>query len=222
MKRPYDDEIVKYKKKQKTSNNYRPSVMKRSLTYKNEELKYFDKTLSFNFDNIMEIPATGQLVPINQGAEQDDRIGRKIVVKSLLIKGTLLYTPTLGTEPETTCYLYVVLDRQTNGAAAAITDIFTSTAGNTALPVVANNKRFKVIKAMMFDLPLISSSTSNVSPPVQVAMQYYKKLNVEIDYADTGSAIGSITSNNLFLVAGSVGADDKVAFSGAARIRFIG
>jgi len=106
------------------------------------ELKFFDTSLSFLFDTTGEVPATGQLVLIPQGVTESTRVGRKCVIKSVHLKGitqgVLVLLPTFAT----TAYLYLVLDKQANGAAAAFTDVMSTTLLATSFHNLANSQRF--------------------------------------------------------------------------------
>jgi len=51
-----------------------------------------------------------------------------------------------------TIYLYVVLDKQANGAAAGVTDVLTSTDLSIALGNVPNQYRFRILRKIAIDL----------------------------------------------------------------------
>jgi len=187
------------------------------------ELKFFDTSLSFNFDNTAEVPATGQLALIPQGDTESTRDGRLAYIKSIQIHGALQLSPGAEALADVLCYLYLVLDTQANGAAAAITDVFTTNAALTQLLNLNNSSRFRIIKRWVYHMePKAGVSTAynnNILP-----LDYYKRCNIKMDWSSTTGAITEIRSNNLFLCAGAAGtgSDDTVSFTGVCRLRFQG
>jgi len=187
------------------------------------ELKFFDTALSFTFDDTGEVPATGQLALIPQGDTESTRDGRMAVIKSVQIRGQLQYAPGAAALASVICYLYLVLDTQTNGAAAAITDVFTSNVMQTNFLQLNNSGRFRILKkwVIAFNPPAgATTAYNNVVKP----LEFYKRCNYKMDWSSTTGAITEIRSNNLFLCAGAsgTGSDDTVTMSGNCRLRFLG
>lgn len=183
------------------------------------ELKFFDTALSFNVDSTPEVPATGQLNLIPQGVTESTRVGRKCTIKSIQIRATLLNTPGAAATDSGTTYMWLILDKQCNGAAAAFTDVFTNVGVQAALPNIANSERFVILKkwTMTFEPKAGVSTAFNTS---RRELDYYRKCNIPIEFSSTTGAITEIKSNNLFLIAGSGGTDDTVAVGGTCRLRF--
>lgn len=185
------------------------------------ELKFFDTANGFTFDRTAEVPATGQLVLIPQGDTESTRDGRLAYIKSIQMRGNLTYVPAAGATAATQCTMYLVLDTQANGAAAAVTDVFTSTAVETQLINLNNSGRFRVLKRWDFRFASpagVSTAYNNVVVP----FNFYKRCNIKIDWSSTTGAITEIRSNNLFLIAGSAFDDDTVTYTGVTRVRFQG
>jgi len=184
------------------------------------ELKFFDTSLSFLFDTTGEVPATGQLVLIPQGVTESTRVGRKCVIKSVHLKGITQGVPGAAATFATTAYLYLVLDKQANGAAAAFTDVMSTTLLATSFHNLANSQRFVVLKKMKFRHVANSGATTALNN-TNVPFEMYKKCNIPIEYSGTTGAITEIRSNNIFLLASSDGqADDLVTMVGNCRVRF--
>lgn len=184
------------------------------------ELKFFDTANSFTFDTTGEVPATGQLNLIPQGVTESTRVGRLCVLKSIQLRGEFVFSPGAAALAATTVYMYLVLDTQCNGAAAAITDVLTSNVLATALINLNNSQRFRILKRWV--QPLVSSAgVTTAYNQVVVPLDYFKKIDVPLDFSSTAGAISEIRSNNLFLLAGSDGqSDDTVTFIGTTRVRF--
>ena len=196
---------------------------KKYVKARDQELKFFDTALSFTADATGEVPATGQLALIAQGDGESNRDGRKCTLKSILIQGQLLYAPSTGAQATANVHIFLVQDKQANGAAAAVTDVLTTNGFGSAVRNLANNERFKIIKHFIIEMnPHAGATTAynNLLKP----WQYYKKLDIPMEYSSTTGAITEIKSNNLFLMAGSEGTnvDDLITVTGTARLRFVG
>lgn len=190
------------------------------------EMKALNTALSFNFDNTAGTEITS-LNLVTQGDSFDNRDGATIKISSLEIVGRLFCTPAAATSSAPTAYMWVVLDRQPNGAAAtgagANTAYLTSTDAPTALPVIPMQYRFKTVWRMAISLPSqagVSGAYNGMSAPVH----FYKKFKkpIEVRFSANTSSIADIQTNNFFIVAGLSDADDTVTFNGTSRIRFTG
>jgi len=186
------------------------------------ELKYFDTLVNFTFDTTGEVPATGQLLTIPQGDGQSERVGRKITIKSVQMRVTV--TPTLATFTGVDCVrLALVQDTQANGAAATYSGVggVLEADQQVAFRNIDNSARFRILK----DWVLPINSTGGVSGATLgglKVLQFYKKCSIPIVYdasAATG-AIGTIRSNNLFLIARSAVNDDIIGCGGYVRVRY--
>lgn len=195
------------------------------LAGRGNELKFFDTVLTWNFDATAEVPTTGgQLNLIPQGVTESNRVGRKCVLKSIRIEGTV--SSTTGV-PDVMCIM-VVLDKQANGAAAAAADVVTSaslaSAGLVAaLPNLDNSDRFVILKKMLIPVGPQYGVVGAVGSAEVKAVDWYHKCNIPIEFDSTAAtgAITTIRSNNVFLLAGSSGVtDDAYSFTGNARVRF--
>jgi len=184
------------------------------------ELKYHDIPLSFLVDATAEIPTNGQFCLIPQGVTASQRVGRKCVVKSVYMKGIAFLNPGAAVTSSGSCWLYLMLDTQANGAAANITDIFTGPDLSTALMELEQGSRFRVLKKVRFTF----NPTAGVSMAYNTnsrAFEVYKKCNVELEFLTGTGAITDLRTNNIFLVAGTDGrTDDLIQVTGSVRIRF--
>jgi len=187
------------------------------------ELKFFDTALSFNIDTTAEVPATGQLALIPQGDTESTRDGRLAYIKSIQIRANLDWAPSTAADASAGAYIWVILDTQCNGAVAAITDVFTGNNAGTALLNLNNSGRFRILKKIHIQMDP-SAGVSAAYNVVHKNIECYLKCNIKMDWSSTTGAITEIRSNNIFLMAGAVGtaADDTIAVSGNARLRFQG
>lgn len=186
------------------------------------EQKFFDTAVSFTCDTTGEVPTSGQLVLIPQGVTESTRVGRKCVIKSILIHGVVITTYGAATSANSSgvTVVYVVVDKQTNGAAAAATDVFTGTNFANAVRNLSNSDRFTILKKFTHSW----SPTAGVSAAfgdISKSISWYKKCNIPLEFSSTTGAITELKSNNIFLLAGaSANIDDTVTFNVNCRVRF--
>lgn len=186
------------------------------------ELKFLDTTISSVMTATGSVPATGgQLNLIAQGTTESQRIGRKVVIKSIHILGTCLSVFGVTAAPAAVAYMVLVWDKQCNGAAAAVTDVFTSADLSTSLPNMANNERFIIIKRFKFRM-YPQAGVSGAFGDLSIPIKYYRKCNIPVEFSSTTGAITEIKSNNLFLLTGlsSSTAASVVQIAAKCRIRF--
>jgi len=186
------------------------------------ELKFFDTAHSFNIDNTGEVPATGQLNIIPQGISQSERLGRKATIKSIQTQLQLTYVPGAATTGVDCCYIWLILDSQCNGQAAALSDVFSGTATTPSeLRInMANSDRFRILKKWV--IPMVSQAgVSAAYGRVIKRVQFYKKCSIDIDWDATAAtgAVATTRSNNLFLIA-AANEDDATSVSGFTRLRY--
>jgi len=185
------------------------------------ERKFFDTALAFNFDVTAEVPATGQIVLIPQNDTESGRDGRTCTIKSIQIRGSVLFAPAAAATAATTGYLWVVLDTQCNGAAAAVTDVFTSANAWSSMMNLSNSSRFRILKRFIIPVNPSAGATTAYNETVK-PFEWFKRCNIPMQFSSTTGAITEIRTNNVFLIAGAVNSDDLLQFSGNARVRFVG
>lgn len=186
----------------------------------NAELKFFDTANSFNIDATGEVPSTGQLCLIPQGITESTRVGRKCVIKRINIKWRLSFEPGAGATPQGLSYIYLVLDKQANGAAASIGDVFELDDLPVSFLNLANSQRFSILKKWVHAWnPTAGVSTAWTR--MNRAVNWSKKCNIPLEFSSTTGAITEIRSNNIFLMAGcNTGMDDLVQVTGTVRLRY--
>jgi len=185
------------------------------------ELKFFDTALSFSIDATGEVPATGQLCLIPQGVTESTRVGRKCVIRSIQGKMQLLYQPAAQALATTSGVIYLVLDKQANGAAAAATDVFESAANlHLQFHDLANSQRFVVLKKLKYTIVPGAGVSTAFNNGMRV-IEWYKKCNIPLEFSSTTGAITELASNNVFLLAGcDANSDDVTTVIGNVRLRF--
>lgn len=179
------------------------------------EIKFFDTVMTPTISTTAAIPTGGQVALISQGTSQSQRIGRMCKIKSVQFHGTVDLNG--GTTPSgDVVQMILVLDKQANGAAAAVTDVFTSTDIGAALVNMANSSRFVILLRKKMALqPFGVSTTGNAMK----AITFYHRCNIPMEYSSTTGAITEIKSNNLFWILGST-YTSTCTLEGQTRVRF--
>jgi len=191
---------------------------------KGAELKFFDTAISFTIDATGEVPASGQLNLIPQGVTESTRIGRKCTLKSIALNLGMSYSPGAAAVMSDISTIMLVQDTQTNGAAAAIADVLQGGGGtiSTAFRNLENSDRFRVLKTWKHTWQPDAGVTTAYNSS-RKRIQFFKRCSIPIDFDSTAStgAIGTIRSNNVFLLAGTDGgSDDLITVYGNCRLRF--
>lgn len=175
------------------------------------------------------------------GSGINNRIGRRILMKSLYVRGTV-YGPNGSKTPPFNVRMMCILDKQANGSQAQITDILREfdKAGTAvtdySTPInISNAARFSVLLDKTFTgqnySTDIGSGTQNFSVGTK-PIRIYKKMNLFTQYNEGSSAgIGDITSGALYLIfmldldalypTGQVVEADKPKIDMTVRLRYI-
>ena len=140
---------------------------------------------------------TGSITLINgvaTGSDFTDRIGRKIILKSVYVRGII--KPVDSQTNDALCRMMVVYDMQANGAAPAITDILKSATSQSQLNM-NNRDRFKIIFDKVVALGARDIASGYTGLVNVVPIKKYKKLRHETVFSGTLSTIGSISTGAL-------------------------
>jgi len=159
------------------------------------------------------------IATIAQGASVNQRVGKKIVLKSLQVRGQSISGTTTTVAD---CALVIVYDRRPTGSLPAISDVLVS-ADSTAFNNDANSGRFQILKRVDFCHTGNSTTPATGGEIRDMAMWLsLKDLPVAYKAAGTG-AIGDIEQGALYLitvgsnVAGTTAPQGTLAF----RTRFL-
>jgi len=170
---------------------------------------------SYNFNTSGSGPTLIATIP--QGASVNQRIGKKIMLKSIQIRGSAVAAATATTND---CAMLIIYDRRPTGALPAITDILVS-ANSIAFNNDANSGRFKILRRVDFTL---AGNPTTMTENFTRNMDDYIKVNLPVEYQAAGTgAIGDISAGALYVVtvgnqaAGTAAASTTLAF----RTRFV-
>ncbi len=187
------------------------------------ELKFHDVDLD---DAVIaaggQVTATINIIP--QGVTEVQRIGRKCTIKSINWK-YIYFMPEAADVADPTIpdsfRLIMYIDKQANGATAAVTDIL-ETNDFQSFRNLANSGRFDILcdKYLTLNYRVMASETAGqVSMGAcQASGSFYKKCDIPIEFSAAAGTIDEIRSNNIgVMLVGQVG---SIGFASKIRLRF--
>lgn len=142
---------------------------------------------------LFQVPVTA----LSLGVTSNQRVGRKVLVKSLLLAGKI-YSTSASTANTTSdsVWLWIVQDRQPNGATAAVTDIWDHTLATNAMRNLDQGPRFKILRCVEIKVDAVAVGT-HVNQPFEV----YVPLNITVHWK--GGANDPPYKNNILVYAGN-------------------
>ena len=157
------------------------------------------------------------IATIPTGATQTTRVGKKVVLDSLQIRGRFIYGATPGTSlPK--ALLLIVYDRRPTGVLPAITDVLAAVS-SFAFNNDDNSNRFKIIRRI--DRMLCASNVAGCTSDLLI--EEFIRLNKYAEYKSLGTgAIADIEEGALYAITASDIAAGAAAgtLSVAYRTRF--
>jgi len=192
------------------------------------------KVFDINPANI-DVNSTPSISPLcipTIGADMTNRVGRKICIKSLYVRGYVgvsaaVSAPAAASVAGQVARMILLWDSQPNGSSPAITDILQSSGVSSQINL-NNRERFKILadKVYVFDpMQIVFTAGSQIAMCNRTIypVKKYIKLNNEVVFNSTnGGTVADIASGNLVMVwLGSVstGPSDCIA-NLSTRVRF--
>lgn len=164
---------------------------------------------------------------IAEGNGESDRIGRKLTVKTIQWKftvGMLGIASTANPSSSEVVRVILYLDKQTNGATAAVADILESD-DFQAFRNLANSGRFNILMDKTYTVKLFAAAgdggAANDWSGETKAFTFFKSCSIPIEYDNsaTTGVITSMRSNNIGVLL--VSRDGGLAiFQSKMRIRY--
>lgn len=161
---------------------------------------------------------------IAQGVTESQRVGRKCTLKTIQWNYTVSLpeddaqaTPPAGDIVR----VILFLDKQANGATAAVTDVLESADYQSFLNL-ANSQRFHILHDKRYSLNYLTLASDGAgvvsSGQVQREHQVYKTCNIPVEFNSTTGAIGEIRSNNVGVLL--ITKNNAAGFASKFRLRF--
>lgn len=160
---------------------------------------------------------------VAQGAAENQRIGRKIVLTDLLIHFEMNQLTSASIAAGTDSHRIIIyLDKQTNGTAATPGDILENT-NILSFRKLDNTGRFNILSDKIHRFSPNGAGTvggvGNILPNNK-HWSFYKRINVPVEFSGATGAIAEIRSNNLGVLILSSRAAANVLTGFTARIRY--
>lgn len=203
----------------------------RGYRLNNTELKVADLGV-VEFATTVLSPALYLMAVPQQGTGFDQRVGRKVTLKSFYIRGTVATVsatgaPSLNSVGVSHARMIIFCDYQPNGLLPAITDLLKQQNSLSMLNLNTRD-RFKILcdKEFVLDPYLYDSNDpSFASASNQIKyFKKYKRINIETIFNDTnGGSIADITTGALymgFLSTGIAVDDTAINWNVSTRVRY--
>jgi hypothetical protein len=190
------------------------------------ELKYLDTVITH-----ATVSDTGSLTEslnnIPEGTSESQRIGRKVIVKGVYLKGNaILKQQTAGMSSHSSrLRIIMYLDKQCNGGAATVDNLLKNPTGGqlmNAFRNLENSQRFRMLCDYTVSLDTGSNfwsgatwSNSEVNKTVKCNKG---KLSLPLEFSGTTGATGEIRSNNIGLLL--IPDHGEIEFQGTVRVRY--
>jgi len=184
-----------------------------------DELKFIDQSA-----DAVPLVSAGGIILLNgiiQGQDYNNRIGRKIINKSLLIRIHIIPVNTVPSPTGDAARFLIVYDSQTNGVSPSPSDIIDS--GNYLRGINLNNReRFRIIKDWIVPLSpnAYSGGVLTGGVPTSRMLKAFKRLNLDTIFNGTGATIGSIATGSLILLYDCPLAAGGYQFNMYSRVRY--
>lgn len=162
------------------------------------------------------------LIGMVEGNTDSTRIGNRITAKSVMLRGTAKMAATAAaTDTSQTVRIIVYLDRQANGATAAVGDILAS-ADYRSFNNLDNSDRFRTLAEEVIDMHLSGATPSGAAYTYgETSKSFFlkAKLNLDIKYKGNAGSVADLASNNIgVLVISETDAIGTVGY--IARVRY--
>lgn len=209
-----------------TFRNYRGSSRRNGgLVGSQREQKFLDVDIGTQTTIGATLDVTEPCV-IPQGDGQSQRIGRRVFIKSIQLRGTIVLPKVADFDSTSTIVrLLLIQDTQTNGVKFTgsnllVEDLF------DAYNKLSNRNRFKTLLSQDYKLTAkggaANSTTTYETAEDIVNIHIYKKVDIEIEFDDTVAtgAVASVRSNNLYWCWFLSSSVTTPVFTGNSRIRY--
>lgn len=191
------------------------------------ELKNWDQAFTIGASATLVFPtgagvaagaAGAPIIGLAQGFTQNTRIGRKIVLKTVQVRGNVNFNPAAGAVGSDYADLYLVRDNQCNKALPLPADMWQDATVTKPLRNLDYGNRFSIVKHERFTFEA-AAGVSGAYDPVNRPLEWFVKCNDIIELNAAAGAFGEFNTVNYYLMMGS--ASGLVSINaGNTRIRF--
>ncbi len=190
------------------------------------EKKFHDLLVDDNDIAVNGTIIDASVLTIAQDTTESTRIGRKILITNIGWKWTIFLNGAVtAAAASETVRIVLYLDKQCNGAAATIADIFEIDDLQT-FRNIANSKRFVILMDRTYVISAPGGSGRGTTDSLawggqRLTDSFFKKCSIPIEYDSTVGAITEMRSNNIGVaIFGENGS--RCILTSHMRIRFTG
>lgn len=168
--------------------------------------------------------STGHVFHINwiaQGVSSHQRVGKKIRMKALQMRGRWIAPSTIASTTYSVCYYMIVYDKRPTGVNPSVSDIMQNTS-ETALTNTDNNGRFTILRRKDMAQPQRTNGLSQIRE--YLTNEYISLKNLPTVYKSTGTgSISDVEQGALYLVLGGNQAAGVAQsdWYGSMRVKYI-
>lgn len=159
---------------------------------------------------------------ITQGTGDSNRLGRACTVTSISWRYRVrLENQTQVADGTDVIRLVLYLDKQSNGATAAVTDILES-ANYQSFLNLANKKRFRILHDCTMAISTGGAAGENAAfetSPKEEVGAYYGKVSIPLEFDASAGVITDLTSNNIGVL--TISEQSMCSLDSKMRLRFI-
>ncbi len=187
----------------------------------NAEMKFLDNVVAAEASAQAGTLHSTSLVVIPEGNGENERIGRKLNIKKIQLRGSIqIPSTTVVTTAHNRVRIVLYQDTQTNGAAATVLGVL-ETATVDSFRNLANSGRFKVLYDKVFNMNFTAGNGTGMAEKI-LSYSFFKSCNIPIEY-DNSATTGAITtqrSNNIGIFSIMESATPAAMVSVQCRMRY--
>lgn len=178
--------------------------------------------------------ATVVLNSLQQGDGESQRDGRRVTMRSVFVSGMVQIPAqadqTVPEAPPHVC-IYLVLDKQTNGATISSEDVFvnpsgTALGGTSLMRNLQFTSRFTILDKVSFNVPIGQVSGDSTNFDMTGGLRKFKLSanlnNLRVTFSGTEDTVANITDNSLHLLASVTSGTTGAILTYNSRLRFMG
>jgi len=186
------------------------------------ELKFKDTTKALTAIASAGTIFNDTLNGLSEGNTDSTRVGNRITVKSVMLRGKATVAPSndFGNAKQTV-RIIVYLDRQANGATAAVGDILAS-ADYRSFNNLDNSDRFRTLAEETIDLVATGAAATGAAFSFSGDTKSFflkAKLNLDFKYKGNAGTVADLSGNNIGVLV--IGETDGLGTLGyIARVRY--
>ncbi len=167
------------------------------------------------------VPTTGTLNVLVAGVGESQRVGRKVIIRKILLKYNLNLFAGISQANHEDVRVILYKDKQANGAIATVTTIL-QTDNFQSFRNMENTGRYQVLYDKLHAINHAAAGGNGTAIETVTTTRnysFYKDCNIPIEYSGADGLIDKVRTNNLgILILGATGGVCK--FEGICRLRY--